>query len=47
MNKFKSKTNISDYLIPIKSKVRPIFPVYESLAFLLLNEQIQIENEYS
>ncbi len=31
----------------MKSKVRPVFPVYESLTFLLLNELIQIENEYS
>ncbi len=45
MNEFKSKTNISDYAIPI-SKARPVFPVTESLKFLLLNEQIQIENEY-
>ncbi len=44
MNKFKSKTNIPDYVIRIK--VRPVFPVSESLKFLLLNEQIQIENEY-
>ncbi len=35
------------YLIPMKCKVRPVFPVYESLTFLLLNKQIQIENEYS
>ncbi len=47
MNEFKSKTNISDYLIPMKSKVRQVFPVYERLTFLLLNERIQIESEYS
>ncbi len=47
MNKFKSKTNISDYVIPMKVKQGTIFPVSESLTFLPLNERIKIENEYS
>ncbi len=30
---------------PYESKARPVFPVSENLKFLLLNEQIQMENE--
>ncbi len=33
-------------MYPYESKARPVFPVSESLTFLLLNERIQIENEY-
>ncbi len=29
----------------MKSKVRPVFPVYESLKCLLLNDWIEIEDE--
>ncbi len=47
MNEFKSKTIIPDYVIRIKSKARPVFPVSKSLKFLLLNERIQIKNDYS
>ncbi len=47
MNKFKSKTNISDYVIRMKLKRGTVFPVSECLMCLLLNERIQIENEYS
>ncbi len=46
MKEFKSKNNISDYVIPMKV-ARPVFHVSESLKCLLLNEQIKIENEYS
>ncbi len=35
--------NIYDYLIRLKA--RPVFTVSKSVKFLLLNEQIQIENE--
>ncbi len=45
MIKFKSKTNISDYVINMKLKQGAVFPVSESLKCLLLNEQIQIKNE--
>ncbi len=46
MNKFKSKTNISDYVISMKVKPGTVFPLSKSLKFILLNERIQIENEY-
>ncbi len=41
MNKFKSKTNISDYVIRLKLKRCTVFPVTESLKCLLLNEPNQ------
>ncbi len=44
MNEFKSKTNISDYVIPMKVKQTSLSRI---LTFLLLNERIQIENDYS
>ncbi len=44
MNEFKSKTNISDYVIRMKLKRGAVFTVSESLKRLLLNERIQIEN---
>ncbi len=44
MNKLKSKTNISDYVIRMKVKRGTEFPVSKSLKFLILNELIQIEN---
>ncbi len=46
MNKFKSKINISDYVIPMKVKRGTVFPLSKSLTFILLNERIQIENDY-
>ncbi len=45
MNEFKSKTIIPDYVIHMKLKRGAVFPVSESLNFLLLNERIQMENE--
>ncbi len=47
MKEFKSKTNISDYVIPMKVKRDQSFPYLKAWRFYLLNERIQIKNEYS
>ncbi len=46
MNEFKSKTNISDYVIPMKVKLDQSFTYLKAWRFFFLNERIKIENEY-
>ncbi len=45
MNEFKSKTNISDYVIPMKVKQGSLSRIWK-LDVSFLNERIKIENEY-